>query len=296
MKNAIRVTLLFIFFACSSTLVAQTEDYVDSTYTDSTLYIVSTYNGGQFIGYITKHDSRELTLHTSDRGEVTIPKYEIESIKKLTSKDFNRAGSYVPDQIFATRYFLTTNALPIEKGESYALYNLWGPEFQFGVADNFSVGVMTSWIAFPIVFTAKYSIELNEKNSIGIGFLGAHSLWYTGQINFGAALPFGSYTYGTRKTNISLSAGYAYVYAEGESGNAPILSVAGMAYLNKNVTFVFDSFIFPSVAGSNLSLFIPGLRFQKKDKTAFQFGFMVASSQGIFAPIPIPFVSWFRKF
>jgi hypothetical protein len=38
--------------------------------------------------------------------------------------------------------------------------SLWGPDFEFGIAENFSVGVMTTWLAYPLVGTAKYSIPL----------------------------------------------------------------------------------------------------------------------------------------
>ena len=52
------------------------------------------------------------------------------------------------------------------------MYNLWGPDFQFGVAENLSVGVMTSWLAVPVIVTAKISIPVvRDRMNIGTGAL-----------------------------------------------------------------------------------------------------------------------------
>ncbi len=294
MKNLILVIALLAVSMPQFTYAQ--EEYVDTTNVDDRIYYVKTYNGGEFIGTLKVNNSKEVVIITKDRGEVSIPKYQIEEIRTLESSDISEKGSYIPDQVFASRYFITTNGLPIRKGESYALYNLWGPDFQFGVADNLSVGIITSWVAFPIIGSIKYSIPLDEKNSIGLGLLAGHTVWYAGALNAGGVLPFGTITRGNRKSNISFSAGYGQVWAEGNSGGSALFSVGGMAYLNRNITFVFDSFVLTSLADGWAALVIPGLRFQRREKSAFQFGFTgVLSSEGTL-PVAIPFVSWFRKF
>lgn len=260
------------------------------------MYIITTFNGGEFVGKLLIDNQKVVVILTEKRGRIEIPKYEIEEMRAIKSNEMSKKGAYIPDQVFATRYFISTNGLPIKKGESYMLFSLWGPDINFGLADNLSVGVMTSWFAIPIIFTAKYSIQLNEKNSMALGLLAGHTLWYSSLLNAGGVLPFGAYTYGTRKSNITFSAGYAQAFADGESGGTTVLSLAGIGHISRNISFVFDSWIMPNFDNQTGALIMPGLRFQNKDKNAFQFGFAgVVSSEGS-APVPLPLVQWFRKF
>lgn len=299
MKNALIVFLVLLFFSLNRFASAQSNaTTIDSLQTDTSRYIVKTVAGREYLGKIISNDKREIVIQTTEIGEIAIPKYEIERISKLEDEDFNKAGSFVPDQVFATRYFITTNGLPIKKGENYVLWNLWGPDVNFGIADNWSIGLMTSWVGLPIIITTKYSIELNEKNNLGIGLLAGHTGWWSGALDGGGGglLPFATYTYGTRKSNISASLGYAFVYGGGESGGAALLSLAGVAYMSRKVSFVFDSWIIPYVADESLALLMPGLRFQTREKSAFQFALSgVITSEGTI-PVPIPFIQWFKRF
>lgn len=79
-----------------------------------------------------------------------------------TKKDIV-AGQYIQAGPFSTRYSFTTNALPIVKGENYALVNLYGPEVHFALSDQFSLGVMSTWIASPLILAAKYSLKTNNE-------------------------------------------------------------------------------------------------------------------------------------
>jgi len=66
-----------------------------------------------------------------------------------------------------------------------------------------------------------------------------------------------------------------------------------MVRLGKNVSFVGDSFI---LAGeSPLVIIIPGLRFSRSERKAFQFGFAGIIFEGEAIPFPIPMLSWFLK-
>lgn len=260
-------------------------------------YVITTNDGGEFIGEIISQDAKEVLIQTKDKGQVSIPKYQVKEIREIKDGDINTGGVYIPDEVFSTRYFITTNGLPIKKGESYILWNLWGPDFQFGVADNLSVGVMTSWLAYPLVATAKYSIPVNDKVNIGVGLLAGTSTWGSGSFFFGFALPFGSVTFGDRKSNLTFSGGYGAVAFEGESSGRPLVSVSGMSKVGKKVSLVFDSFILPpnSGNGSGGGLLIPGIRLQTAEDKAFQFGFAGIFADGEALPVPIPFVQWFKK-
>lgn len=301
----------------------------------SATYIVVKNDGTEVIGKIVSMDAREVLLETKAIGQIIISKSTIKEIRILKNEDVNPQGVYAPDQVFATRYFITTNGLPMKKGDMYSQLNLFGPEIHYGVTENFGVGVMTSWFASPIVLTAKYSIKLDSMWHLGIGTLLGTGSWSFP--DFYMALPFGALTYGNRKNNITFSAGYGAVGYKIEkeiqtfnpttnkidftytnvpySSGRTLLSVAGMATINKKISLIFDSFIVPddgSDAGG-FALIMPGLRFQTENNKAFQIGFagiianytekdynnmgQVIGSHKVreTIPLPIPMLTWFRK-
>lgn len=289
-KNSLFLVLFFFAFLQTN---AQTDT---SKNKGPKLYVITTNDGGEFIGEIISQDSKEILIKTQDRGEVSIPKYQVKEIKELAVGDINTSGVYIPAEVFSTRYFLTTNGLPIKKGENYILWSLWGPDFEFGIAENFSVGVMTTWLAYPLVGTAKYSIPLAKNASLGLGLLAGTSTWGSNVVSWQFALPFASLTLGDRKKNITFSGGYGSVANDGDNSGRALVSVAGMAKVGKKVSLVFDSFIFPANSDSGGGgLLIPGIRLQTANDKAFQFGFAGIVADGNVLPIPIPFVQWFKK-
>lgn len=220
-------------------------------------------NGVAFTGRILSQDARELLIETEDLGLVYIPKHEIREIIEIKAGEMAITGG-----LFSTRYFLTTNGFSIKKGDNYVQWNLFGPDFQFGVADNLSLGIMTSWVGMPIIGTAKYSFRINKDFCGGVGFLGGTGSWAFPE--FGLLLPFGFVTLGNRVNNLNFSAGYGALFqersetiytivnvpAEGSTNSytsetntysmgegRPLLSLAGMFRLNNKFSFVFDTFI-----------------------------------------------------
>lgn len=281
---------LFVFLFCFGAMnSAKAQDY-DTSKT----YLVTKNDGTQYHGKILKSDEREILLKTTEIGNIYIPKHEIKSIKEITSSDIS-TGEYIGDDDFSTRYFLTSNGFPLGRKNNYAQINLWGPDVEFGVGKNFGIGVMTSWLAVPVIATAKYSIELGKKVNFGLGVL-AGTLSWANPSGFGV-LPYGSLTFGDRKNNISLTGGAVTLGVDGESETTPLMSIAAMARLSKKVTFVFDSFIRPGTNGAETwGLFIPGLRFTSSPGKAFQFGFAGILADGEMFPIPVPMISWLRGF
>mgnify|MGYP006110408883 CR=1 FL=1 len=295
----------FLFTATTVNAQSDTTEFVRSK-----IYVVTTMGGGEFVGTIVSDDSKEVVIKTKDIGEVSIPKYQVKSMKELEEGQLNKDGEYVGDPLFATRYFFTTNSFPLKKGDNYTSLNLFGPEFHFGVGEKLGIGVMTSWFGIPIIGTAKYNISLGENANLGIGALVGTGSWASPE--FFAALPFGTLTFGTRKSNINFSAGYGAVSVGNGTDGTSLFSVAGAIGNGGKVSFVFDSFIVPinrsqstynpntgNYASSNykaiFALIIPGVRVQTNDNKAFQIGFAGAYFDGDVIPLPIPMVTWFRR-
>ena len=302
----IKQILLATFLVLISLFAAdKAQAQVSNSIDTNKVYVIIKNDGSEFIGKIISSDMRELIMESQKLGAIAIPKHEIKIMKLLQTGDLGLAGSFIPNEPFATRYFITTNGLPITKGESYITYNWFGPDIQYGLADNLGVGVITSWIGSPIIFTTKYSFEI-DKNVNGAAGLLVGTGGYTS--SFGLAIPYGAITLGNRKSNITASLGYGSVWGnENNNGGRTIVSIAGMHKLSKSISLVFDSFILPptktivdnnngEVFKNNFALYLPGFRFQTSETGAFQFGFAGASIGNYTGSLPFPYVQWFRKF
>ncbi len=259
--------LMVLFFALS------TRVYGQNGYDPHLKYAVTKLDGTVYIGNILNDDGREILMSTENLGNIYIPKSQIRSIKPVDEKDVKR-GVYVGENIFTTRYQFTTNSFPIKKGDNYAVLNLYGPEVHFSVANNFSVGVMSTWIASPIALALKYTIPTSNDNlNFGVGTL-LGSSGYLNQAKGYGGLHWGMATYGDRFNNVTASVGYGYfnigdggsdrmiptgtynaiqdewgnsymklpdnvAYGSGTS-TAPIFGLSGMFAVGERTTFIVD--------------------------------------------------------
>lgn len=316
MKNSLKIILVLCLSFFAANINAQV-DYNTSTIFDSTsVYVVIKNDGTEFIGHIIENTPHEILIATISRGNIYIPQHEIQQIRLIENPGDIKSGEYVGEEMFATRYFLTTNALMGKKGESYGLINIYGPEVHYSVSDRLSLGLMTSWAAIPVIGAAKYSIYSKNDFHFGVGLLAGTGSWAA--FDAGGALPFASVTIGNKVRNLNLSGGYGMISLDGNSDGLTLFSVSGLAKIGKNTSLVLDSFI-GSQSDNTFALIIPGVRFQKKMDRAFQFGFAgvvytfddyqteIDPQTGMYTivykgkktetlPIPVPFVSWFIKF
>ncbi len=267
----------------------------DTTLTkDTSTYRIIKTDGGELIGQIQSQDAREILLLTKDDRQIYIPQHAIKEVIKLKNSDFNNIGTFIGEDKFATRYFITTNGLPIKKGEHYAQWNLFGPDFQFGIGKDLGVGIMSSWIGVPIIGSIKKSWQIGDKSQFAIGGLVGTGSWIVPE--FGGALPFATLSFGDRSKNIAFSGGYGAIWTgDGVSGRA-ISSIAGMAKISPKISLVFDSFVLlPNENQTGGALFIPGIRWHQEEGKAIQFGFAGIIADGDIVPVPIPTVQWYRS-
>ena len=133
MKNSFFLVLIILIFG--SKLFSQvklTDLDLDKT------YIIFTNDKSEFVGKIISFDQKEVLINTIKLGEISVPTYQIKEIREAKSEDISATGDILYDNIFATRYFITTNGLDIKKGDSYVLFNWYGPDIQFGVSDHWT--------------------------------------------------------------------------------------------------------------------------------------------------------------
>jgi len=227
---------------------------------NSELKVIKLTNGAEYIGTIISDDGREMLFESTTVGKIYIKKTDVKSITNYQADDFVILDNEkVKPNPFGTRYAFTTNALPIKKKENYYMINLWGPECHFAVADNFNLGVMTTWIGSPFALAAKYSFQTkNPKLNFSIGEIAGNG----GYIDPASliSLSFGNVTFGDCDRNITLGLGYGYFdFNQMESvpgtyynssfaplRNKPATtgvlgSVAANFRINDRVSFIFDS-------------------------------------------------------
>lgn len=217
-KNTILLLIIIIGFSFSNLHAQVTPKDSSEEASARSYYLIKKTDGNELFGYVVSDDGREILLITKTIGKIYINKSDIKEITKLTNnevaiKEGNSDDEYKDARLtgaYTTRYFFTTNALPIKKGEDYAMINLYGPEVHFAITDNFSLGVMSTWIASPIALAAKYSFNSESKTHFSLGSIfGSSGYLFQGQ-GYGG-LHFATITQGSRKANISFSAGYAHI-------------------------------------------------------------------------------------
>lgn len=182
------------------------------TSSSDSLLLITMKNGDEYIGKILSDDGREVLLISKEIGKIYLLKENIKSIEPFKEGDFKIVdGEYRSSGPFTTRYYFTTNALPIKKRENYAMINLFGPEVHFAVSDKFSAGIMTTWIASPMVVSLKYTVPTNNpKINFGLGTLMGTSGYLMQGRGYGG-LHWGMLTFGDRLTNFTISGGFAYI-------------------------------------------------------------------------------------
>ena len=287
-----KFSLILIFFIIPTGVsFAQDTLKVKDEYVREKTYLVIKNDGTEFIGDILEDDGREILINTTRLGKLYIPKHEIKSISLIDQEEIF-SKKLQEDDFFSSRYFITTNGFTQKKGNYYLLVHLFGPEVQFAITDNITVGGLTTWVGMPIVLTAKYSAELTENLHIGIGVLGGSLSWVNFEAN--GVLPYGAITVGNLKYNLTLSGGGIFVQDQNDSFQSALFSVAGMARLGEKVSFIVDSYGFKETK-NNVYIVMPGIRIGS-NKSAFQIGLTQLYYNNEFVPFPIPTLGWFKRF
>jgi hypothetical protein len=293
LKFIFKAVATVVFLFCS--VYTYSQQKIDST----KIYVLTQNDGTEITGKILKSDEREITVLLTDGRKIVIPQYVVKTITPTNTSDFNSLGQFVGEENFRTRYFLTTNGLPLKKGKNYVQWTLLGPDLQFSITDRLGAGVMTTWIGMPIIGTIKYTGNISKNVNYAIGTLIGSGTYIAP--SFGGALPFGAITFGDGRSNLNLSAGYGAIWANGDVNGRPLLSLGGMTKVGKRVTLVLDSFFllasastYSSSQNSTFGFVLPGVRIHSTDTRAFQIGFASIMSDNKFRPIPFPVVQWFR--
>jgi hypothetical protein len=229
---------LLIAFLVVASFVAKAQD--------STYVRLELKNGKTVGGQLIQKSETEVSIATTDLGQVTIPWSTIKSMNMVAKEETDRLANPQP-----SRYFFAPSAIPLKKGDKYyqnALILL--NSFQVGLTDHFSLGGGFV-VPFAIFITPKIGYQVAEKVHMGGGILFATSL--IRDLNFGVGTVYGSFTYGTKEHNFTLNAGLGAVNENTGMGsedyswkfaNKPMFTISGMTRISKRAMLITENWIF----------------------------------------------------
>lgn len=260
-----RKTLIRNFFLLSLVLFSNRASAQELTYFDTALtYEISTINGAYLTGKVIEQTPEFIMVRKKTGLEIKIPR---ESIR--VSKAFSGLPSgFDESNPRPSRYLYAPSAIPLKRGEGYLnlIYFLLF-QAQYGITDNFSLGITTTPAFQPSFLNAKYAQKIKDKWSVSAGF-------QIGQLSFDdpekIGILFANATYGDRESNISLNLGYGFYTETNE--NLPIIEVSGLFKSTNKVSLVGEIWVLlhknmrPTIVGG------PALRFQTSKKYFVDFG------------------------
>lgn len=283
---AIAFLLSFVFVS-----IGHSQDKEQKAKPDSGLVVLSVNSGEEFVGTIISEDAREISIRLQTGKLLIIPTYTVRSIKKLSSSTLIK-GKPVFANPHPSRYFYTPSAIPMDKGEVYiqTVYAV-AYQVQFGVTDNFSLGATTTIVGTPLALTAKYSVKIDDKNTIAFGGMAGIVGWGT-QTNLG--IGFGAYTHGTKESNVTIAGGYAWINEKNNGGGgSPVMSLSGNQRLSKNLSLMGELWYLPEVG-----VFFGGpcFRLYNNKKSSFDLGIWSINAPNSGGIPFIPVVGYTYKF
>ena len=284
--------LLFILVAFSQ---CHGQDMPDTTRKNPNLdYVVQMFDGNVYVGKVIYEDPRAIQLQVKKMGNIYLKKNDIEVMRPTNKQELVALSNYTPSEVYSTKYFFTSNDLPVKKKEDLNLWNWYGIDKSFALSSRFVLDINTTWGGIPLLGTIRYDIQIGKKTSIGVGTLFGWGTWAFP--NYTASIPYASITYGDRITNATAGAGYGFFSLYGSPFQSQVYTLAAMKKAGRRSSLVFESLFLPAPTNgsSSIALFIPGIRLQSEYKSAFQLGFGVMIVDGDFVPAPLPFVQWFR--
>jgi len=275
MKNKIK--FLGIFSLICSSIGAQSnipkneKTFVDTTFSDTINYFISTNDGGQFTGKILAKNDREYYVETKDKGRIFVPKYAISEIKIAT--ETNRVnGNLFPPNPHPSRYYYAPSAFPVEKGNGYincTYYLLY--QAQYGITDHFSIGGTMTVLGMPALFNVKLSQQITKNLHVSIGGQ-IGKTWWT-EDGQGMGIGFANVTFGNIESNITINGGLGLL----GSHQINIVSVSGIQRVSKKLSILLEVWSILQPNYDPIILGGPGVRLYAGKKATWDFGFLALS-------------------
>jgi hypothetical protein len=148
-------------------------------------------------------------------------------------------------------------------------------DIQYGISDNFSVGIGTSIAGLPLYLTPKLSFHLNEKNALGIGDLPMFGTWGT---DFIGNLAYGVYTHGDVNGNFTIGAGHLWTN-ENEITNSTsslVMNFSALGRMSRYIFFLTENYVMSAnfKRSANFSSYNDYIEKDFEQRNTFWYGIM----------------------
>ena len=285
MKTPNSIFLSLLLFILIYPGPASAQESPDTT----TVWLVETLDGNNFMGTITREDTAVLLLNAEIYGPVRIPVPQIRS-RTVVEKSELVEGELWFSNPHATRSFFGPNGYGLRTGEAY-YQNTWVffNQLSYGITDYFSMGggVMPLFLIAgsptPVWITPKISIPLvKDKLNLGAGTL---LTWVIGE-DVGFGIGYGAFTVGGRDKNLTLGAGWAF--SGGQWADAPTLMLSGMTRVSKKTYLITENYLI-GLSGYTIGIISAGGRSVQK-RLAVDYGLVFPLGAGMDTFVAIPWL------
>lgn len=223
-----------------ATLVRDKSDLLLSV-TDCNDKVAGTKNLGTMV--FSANDTEKATLLYFAISEIIRNPYDADNNTEPESDSSAMSVDRISDPgHHSSRYFFSPSALNIRKGEIYynTLYFVIH-DVQYGLTDEFSVGMGTTIFGFPFYLTPKVSIPVDSRNSFAIGDMLMIGTWGT---RFTGNLLYGTYTRGGALQNFTVGGGYLFLGGGdvADKIHAPVINFSGLVKMSARMFFITENF------------------------------------------------------
>lgn len=281
--HCIAAILVLLIVGSKTNLYSQ--ELTDST----TLWLVETEDGNEFMGTLVDEDDSQLILLTEIYGRVHIPISQIKT-RRVLKKSSLIEGEHWFDNPYATRYFFMTNGYGLKKGEAY-YQNTWilFNQMNYGITNNISIGgglvplFLFAGAPTPVFLTPKITLPIvKDKFNVGAGAI----LGYVLGEGAGFGIGYGAMSLGNRDRNLTLGAGWAY--ADSQWANSPTLTLSGMIRVGRKGYLLTENY-YIGIEGSSVGILSFGGRSVQK-RLAVDYGLFIPLGAEIGTFIAIPWL------
>lgn len=224
------LSFLFLTFYYPKKCKAQVHTPVDS------LILFELTNGQRIAASILHEDERKFIVLTSRGTKDTLAKYRIIAQRTANKSDFVK-GKLIFKNEYPYTYYFSPSALPLKKGTGYlSLPLFFACKSQYAFTEHFSMGITTSFVFFPFILNARYSMNLSKDLHAAISADYLKTDWYNPTELNGAI--YATVTKGSIENNFTISMGKGFVYNPGNSKHSEIVSLSGIKRISPKKSFM----------------------------------------------------------
>ncbi|HBS87162.1 MAG: hypothetical protein A2W91_03005 [Bacteroidetes bacterium GWF2_38_335] len=273
-------TFIVLFFFSSNTFSQEATDTVKKVK-------ISMKNGEDFSGVLISQDKGTIRIR-NENGEMNLI---IENVKSIEYE--SATVNYSVSNPNSSRYFFSHTAIPYEKNKFYYQNTfVFLNTLDYGLTKNLSIGggfeFISTVVGYPIfLISPKAGFKIKNKFHLGTGafFVGIPGEFFSSFI-------YGTATYGTRESNVSLGATGCII--NNELYDYGFIMFGGMHRISNGVSLLSENYYTPYIDNKTGYFGIHGIRLLSST-SHFDFGVLIIPVIVDFIPA-LPYISFVRVF